>query len=116
MSVINTKYDLPPKDSRCAVCGGPLQFPFLCWDQAGSGSDLCICGECCHRIKDGLMADMIQIAAILDMRKLRQLSDHHSVTLVRRKYEELEAEGEKREQDEIAAASTIPRLTPRGNR
>jgi len=62
MSVINTKYDDHSNVNKCAVCGGPLHFPFLCWHQEGSGSGLCICGCCCQRIKDGLMADMIQVA------------------------------------------------------
>ena len=85
MSVFDTQYDRPyspplHKSHKCSTCGGKLSYPFVCWE---SGDYVCICGRCCQQIKDGLMADLIQVAATWDMRALRQLSDRNSMTLGR---------------------------------
>jgi hypothetical protein len=66
----------------------------VCWQ----GGSLCICSRCCQRIKDGLMADLIQVAATMDLRGLRQLCGHNAVTLVRSWRQDLEAEGDKERQ------------------
>ena len=68
MTVLKTEYDYPyssrlQKSHKCSTCGGNLYFPFVCWE---GGDDVCICGKCCQQIKDGLMADMIQVAAALN--------------------------------------------------
>lgn|SRR5262249_49632025 len=110
MSVMNTKYDLGPYHhdvDKCSLCDEPLHFPFLFWREGGPS--LCICGTCCQKIKGRFIADLIQVAAIMDINALG-LSDN--VRLIRKATKVLEVEGEKREQEGIAAA-TIPRITPR---
>jgi len=74
---------------KCAVCGNKVEYPFLHWD---SPAAMCICGDCCHEIKRGLTADLIQIAAIVDLQKLGYGGD---VTLVRDSNQRLATEAER---------------------
>jgi hypothetical protein len=95
MSVLNTQYDRPyspplHESRKCSTCGGKLSYPFVCWE---SGDYMCICGKCCQTIKDGLTADLIQVAATWDMRALRRLSDCNEITLVRSRRRDLEVTG-----------------------
>jgi hypothetical protein len=91
MSVIDTKYDLPTNETKCVACGGPLHFPFLCWRDEGGGTDICICGRCCQRIKRGFIADLIHVTAAMDIRDL----GYNDARLVSTTHSQLEAEGEK---------------------
>src|SRR5262245_25703704 len=88
MSVINTRHDYWSwhKIRKCSVCGDDLNYPFIYWH---GDNGLCICAPCCQRNKDGLIADLIQLAAIMDLQKLKLSYD---VTLVRSSYKSLEAE------------------------
>jgi hypothetical protein len=109
MSVINTRHDYHSdcRDShKCSVCDDGLDYPFICW--VGEGAGLYICGPCCRRIKDGLMADLIQLAATMDLRALKLSAyTNDTVTLVRSSRQKLEAEAEakseRRRQEEQAA-------------
>jgi hypothetical protein len=47
----------------CFHCRGPCHY----WD---GEPELFICSGCCHRIKNGLVADMVQVAAIVDLIRL----------------------------------------------
>ena len=57
----------------CAVCEKPLQYPFVHWEQ------ILLCAPCCGRIRRGLVADMIQVAAAAELQKV-----YPDSTLVRR--------------------------------
>jgi hypothetical protein len=48
----------------CFHCGGPCHYPFTHWD---GNPELFICMRCCAQIKAGLMADLVQVAANLDL-------------------------------------------------
>jgi hypothetical protein len=51
----------------CAACQKPpTTYPYLFW--SAGGGDFVLCGECCHSLKRGLIADLIHIGAIMDMR------------------------------------------------
>jgi hypothetical protein len=52
----------------CFHCHGPCYYPFLHWD---GEPELFICTRCCARIKSGLMADLVQVAANLELRGYR---------------------------------------------
>jgi len=51
----------------CMICGDPLRYPYLEWHAERENKDIVICGKCCQKIKKGFMADLIQIAATMDL-------------------------------------------------
>ena len=65
MSVVTNKYDVCLRNhinkQPCLVCGNLVRYPFLEWD------NIQICGPCCQRIKQGFTADLIHVAAIMDL-------------------------------------------------
>jgi hypothetical protein len=71
MTVINTKDDvsLCLPDDVCNLCRGELVPPFFEWMCRG-GPNLHICGRCCHTNKRGIIADLIQLAATVELRSL----------------------------------------------
>ena len=88
MAVITTRgslYDLHTGGSNCSVCNDKLQAPFVAWMcTEGPVGDLFFCGTCCRKIKNGLMADMIQVAAIAEINALGDVGSYYSgQTLVR---------------------------------
>jgi hypothetical protein len=96
MSVINTKYEdhCGAHDKfTCDACNGKLDFPFVFWYGARS---LRVCGRCCQESKEGLMADVIQVAATWD---LRDCLHGPSLILVRDGRQRLEEAGEKEEME-----------------
>jgi hypothetical protein len=103
MSVINTKYDDHSNVNECTVCGRFLHahFPFLWWR---GKNDICICAPCCQEIKNGFIADLIQITATRD---ILDLGLGYAVKLVRKRDEVLEAEGEKFEQEVLQTKAEI---------
>lgn len=82
-------------DSKCCVCQGRLGFPRLDW----KGSSLKICGRCCVKIKRGFIADLIHVAAIVELND----AGYPGQTLVRKSTREVEAEAERDERAEAAA-------------
>ena len=48
---------------RCAICNGSLQYPFFAW-----GPTFALCLRCAQTNKDGIMSDLIHLAAIADLR------------------------------------------------
>jgi hypothetical protein len=52
-------------NAACTICDGRLLPPFLEWH--GMEADLFICTRCCRKYKNGLLADMVQVAAIADL-------------------------------------------------
>jgi hypothetical protein len=63
MPVINTQYDFYyGEPGKCSVCASPLHFPFLLWEGA---NPLRICEGCCQEMKDGFVADLIQMNATI---------------------------------------------------
>ena len=88
MSVTNTRTGLSfSSGCKCNVCGEKLWPPFIEWH---GDSDIFICGRCCSKINRGLMADLIQCAAISDLQKL-----YGGFTLDRRSVKHLEDEEKK---------------------
>jgi hypothetical protein len=74
---------------RCNACGNPLHFyPFLEWRGA---VDFYLCAECCREVKHGLIADLIQVAAIKEMHDT-DVAVYGEYTLVRKRISVLEAE------------------------
>ena len=69
MTVYTTKADdITSCRETCNVCGVRLLWhPWIEWH---GRENFAICGSCVGKIKTGLMADLIQCAAILDMQKL----------------------------------------------
>ena len=72
MSVINSARDDLLRRGRdpCRLCGDPLRYPYLEWQAGREDRDIVICGRCCQKIKKGFMADLIQIAATMELRDL----------------------------------------------
>jgi hypothetical protein len=103
VSVINTLHDYHRNDTgQCSLCDSPLRYPFLHWDSIE------ICGQCCRQIKNGFIADLIQIVATMDIVSLggRDYSGYYSnVRLVRKSRRDLEANGEKERQDYLKELS-----------
>jgi hypothetical protein len=60
-------------ETKCFECHRALGYPFVEWNS------LFICAPCCGRIKNGLLADIVQAAAIADLHDL----GYRGVTLVR---------------------------------
>jgi hypothetical protein len=75
-------------NAKCAICGYWVRPPYLEWI---AETTIRICGRCCHSIKGGLVADLVQIAAIVDLQEY-----YPSFTLTR----EQECVLEKRIEDE----------------
>jgi hypothetical protein len=98
MSVFNTKYDdvcNHHEKSKCNICEHRLTFPFMCWE--GANPPITICGHCCQEIKRGFTADLVQLAATMEMQGLGyRFGD---TVLVRRSTKRLEAEGEKQRRE-----------------
>ena len=69
MAVINSANDdlLHRGHGPCMICGDPLRYPFLEWHAEKENRDIVICGRCCQKIKKGFMADLIQIAATMEL-------------------------------------------------
>ncbi|SRR6266480_6287636 len=73
---------------KCADCGETLRrYPFLEWR---CDVDFYLCADCCKRIKEGFIADLIHVVAIKDMQDLSAV--YEGYTLVRKNIERLEAE------------------------
>src|SRR5262245_40338513 len=90
MSVINTHYEDWHDccdNHKCSICCGKISYPFVYWcDQY---TQLCICGPYCQQNKDGLIADLIQVKAIMDLQDLKLSA--RDVTLIRSSRQNLEA-------------------------
>jgi hypothetical protein len=103
MSVILSKENylscLKP-ETRCFECHKGLGYPFVEWNS------LFICAKCCRKIKNGLMADIVQVAAVAELHSL----GYRGQTLVR-----MSADAAEREDREKAAGVGPPRqstITP----
>src|SRR5262249_16142123 len=71
MAVINSTCDLRVGHGPCMLCGEGLLYPYLEWRaEKENGKGIVICGRCCQKIKKGFMADLIQIAAGMELRDL----------------------------------------------
>src|SRR5215211_4111939 len=86
-------YGIQRRGGTCNMCAKKLYYPFLHWES------LVVCGSCCQKIKSGLMADLIHIAAITDLYAVNER--YRCLTFVRTSTRSLE-ERHKREQAEIA--------------
>lgn len=67
MTVITSEQDkstLKVTEDHCTICRAELHPPFLEWV---CKSSLYFCGACCRQIKDGMMADLIQVSAITEL-------------------------------------------------
>ncbi len=51
---------------KCTRCGDRLFPPYLAWT---GKSDFFLCGPCGERIKDGLIADLIQLSACVQLQR-----------------------------------------------
>jgi hypothetical protein len=71
-------------EAPCALCGGGLKVPFVVYNH--NKAVACFCSDCCTTLRRGLMADMVQVAAIVE------LGDRGS-TLVRHGVAELKRAG-----------------------
>jgi hypothetical protein len=69
----------------CSVCGNGVQPPFMAWE---AETDILICGPCASRVKDGFAADLIHLAAIMELKKVQP---EFGVTLARARVQDLEA-------------------------
>jgi hypothetical protein len=84
-----------PEIGKCAICDtSHLAYPYLAWRA------LCICGPCCLEIKRGLTADIVHVAAIMELRALGYRDD----TLERTTYESLRGRM-RRENEELERKS-----------
>jgi hypothetical protein len=72
-------YHCDDKSRKCTVCSRQLSYPFICWDELGGA--LYICGPCCRRTKRGLMADIVHLSAIVELRAID--TSYHGHTLER---------------------------------
>jgi hypothetical protein len=100
MAIVNSRYDCYRNDGSCSLCGGGLRYPFLCWRWfEKKGGDIKICNRCCRKIKQGFIADLIQITAAMD---ISELYPNAGTRLVRTTEERLDHEGKRREEKEEA--------------
>ena len=80
-----------PDNPACTVCGEDVRPPFLYWSCHGPkrppNGGVIICSGCCRNLRTGLVADLIQVAAIADLQDV-----YHNVTLVRSSVAKVEAE------------------------
>jgi hypothetical protein len=88
------------KEAPCALCGGELKVPFVVYSH---GPAACFCSECCTTLRRGLMADMVQVAAIVEM------GFTGSTTLVRCNIDDLKRAGVG-VNPEMAFASSVVRM------
>lgn len=98
MSVITNKYEDHPcyrhsseRRGNCSECKEPLHYPFLEWN-----NEVHFCGKCCQRIKKGFTADLIHVAAIMDLRDV----GYRQETFIRKSMKYVEDQGAKREAEE----------------
>jgi hypothetical protein len=108
MSVILNEHDEHERGQHhCFDCGVsvgfPFDYPFVHWR---GERDLFICGDCCRRIKNGLMADMVQVSAIMDFRGLGVMRDY---TLVRKHKQTYEKELDKKHAEQQKADRNLLR-------
>jgi hypothetical protein len=64
MSVILSEHDISFCET-CSNCGGKLHFPYLEWHGKGK---VAFCMRCCHKIKRGLVADLVHMDAMFELR------------------------------------------------
>lgn len=78
MSVVLTpscfQYPHPSTDPHCAMCNSRLHPPFIVWRGEAL---LYICGDCGEHHAQGLMADLIHLKAIKDLKRLYPLEEIH---------------------------------------
>lgn len=92
MSVVNSKYDdmysfFNNENKKCCNCDEVIcRYPFMCW-----WGEVAFCGECCHKIKGGFTADLIQVAATVEIQNL--CNRYHDRMLVRESRGALERKG-----------------------
>jgi hypothetical protein len=90
--VLSRDYFLYPKNPTCWVCGERLYHPpFVTWTVHGNsgGEDMVICAGCCRNLRDGLMADLIHLLAIVDLRAVA--THYNNFTLVRTHQDSVDA-------------------------
>jgi hypothetical protein len=100
MTVVISEHDIyaPRSDTKpsCTVCGiDHLHYPFLWWQ---GETDICICRWCCAKIKAGFTADLVQVAAIVEMQAVN--SAYSTSTLQRRSPVDLKADREREKREE----------------
>ena len=88
---------------KCTHCGDGLFPPYLAWT---GKSDFFLCGPCGERIKDGLIADLIQLSAVVQLQRHQPGTD---MTLTRQSVRNLEA-GEREKQQAVSFQSNVTRL------
>jgi hypothetical protein len=94
MSVEITRASLRAKiysGRPCSCCGQSVYPPFMVWEGA---YDILICGQCAAGIKNGFMADLIHLQAVVDIQKFQP---DFGVTLARARVRDLEVEDEAKE-------------------
>lgn len=82
------------EDRICNVCGKASFPPYLLWT---AHNDIIICQECCARVRNGFMADLIQCAAIHEISRL--MPGYLLVRSTRKKLEQ-EAQEQRRHEEE----------------
>ena len=88
---------------KCTHCGDGLFPPYLAWT---GKSDFFLCGPCGERIKDGLVSDLVQLAAVVQLQRHQPGTD---MTLTRQRVSKLEA-GERAEQQAAKFPSNVTKL------
>jgi hypothetical protein len=86
---------------ECCLCADRVyRYPFLGWS-----NQLIICAECCSVNKRGLIADLVHIAAIVELHKVDP--EYNGQTLVRCNVSSLEKAGKKRGKEEAKSLEAI---------
>jgi hypothetical protein len=75
------------KNNKCTFCNKPLSIPFIEWHS------VFICGPCCRTIKEGLTADLIHVAAIMDLRAVGYWSETFARTSIKKLEDETRDRG-----------------------
>ena len=70
------------KEAPCALCGGELKVPFVVYNH--SKAVTCFCSECCTTLRRGLMADMVQVAAIVELGDCGSTLVRHNIADLKR--------------------------------
>jgi hypothetical protein len=66
MSIVQHKEDPGHRDLKCLLCGDPPRFPYMVWR---GDKDFAFCSGCCAAQGEGMMADVVQLTAIRNVRR-----------------------------------------------
>jgi hypothetical protein len=97
--IVQHRDDARHRDNlRCINCGEALWCPYMIWSGA---QDIAVCSGCCVSQGESLMADIVHLAAIHNMRRLIPAHDYTLERVTINSIREREARAEEEQQRRI---------------